>query len=389
MAIEIKVPNVGESITEVTVAEWLKQVGDSVAEDEPVVTLETDKANVDVPAPEAGRLTRILRDVNDTAQVGEALAVLEPLGAGAAPETAKAAPPPASPAPARATPPSPSVPPTQAAPPPTPPPTPPTPPPAATLPPVSKRPQAPRRPAPAPSPSAPGSRQERRVAMTPIRRRIAERLVQAQQNAAILTTFGEVDMSAVMTLRSEHREAFLSKHGIKLGFMSFFIKAAIAGLREVPEVNAEIRDRDIVYRDYYDICVAVDTGRGLMVPVIRDAEAMSFAEIERAIADFSTRAKENRLKPDELQGGTFTISNGGVFGSLLSTPILNPPQSGILGMHAIQRRGVDVGGKLELRPMMYLAMSYDHRIVDGRGAVTCLRRIKECIEEPARLALDV
>jgi 2-oxoglutarate dehydrogenase E2 component (dihydrolipoamide succinyltransferase) len=224
--------------------------------------------------------------------------------------------------------------------------------------------------------------------MTPIRRRIAERLVQAQQNAAMLTTFGEVDMSAVMALRSEHREAFLSKHGIKLGFMSFFIKAAIAGLREVPEVNAEIRDRDIVYR-YYDICVAVDTGRGLVVPVIRDAEAMSFAEIERAIADFSTRAKDNRLKPDELQGGTFTISNGGVYGSLLSTPILNPPQSGILGMHAIQRRGVDVGGELELRPMMYLAMSYDHRIVDGRGAVTCLRRIKECIEGPARLALDV
>ncbi len=377
MAIEIKVPNVGESITEVTIAEWLKKVGDTVAEDEPVVTLETDKANVDVPAPEAGRLVRLLKDVNDTAQVGEALAELEPLGAGVAPETA--APPPAAPAPPPAAPPSPSVP-VQAAPPPPPPP-------AATLPPVSKKPQAPLRPAPAPS--TPGSRQERRVAMTPIRRRIAERLVQAQQNAAILTTFGEVDMSAVMALRSEHKEAFVSKHGIKLGFMSFFIKAAIAGLREVPEVNAEIRDRDIVYRDYYDICVAVDTSRGLVVPVIRDAEAMSFAEIERAIADFSTRAKENRLKPDELQGGTFTISNGGVFGSLLSTPILNPPQSGILGMHAIQRRGVDVGGKLELRPMMYLAMSYDHRIVDGRGAVTCLRRIKECIAEPARLALDV
>ena len=225
--------------------------------------------------------------------------------------------------------------------------------------------------------------------MTPIRRRIAERLVQAQQNAAMLTTFNEIDMSAVMALRSEHKEAFVRKHGIKLGFMSFFIKAAIAGLRDVPEVNAEIRDRDIVYRDYYDVCVAVDTGRGLVVPVIRNAEAMSFAEIESAIVDFSTRARENRLKPDELQGGTFTISNGGVFGSLLSTPILNPPQSGILGMHAIQRRGVDVGGTLELRPMMYVAMSYDHRVVDGRGAITCLKRIKECIEEPARLALDV
>jgi len=227
------------------------------------------------------------------------------------------------------------------------------------------------------------------VAMTPIRRRIAERLVQAQQNAAMLTTFNEIDMSAVMALRTEHKETFLRRHGVKLGFMSFFIKAAIAGLREIPEVNAEIRDRDIVYRDYFDICVAVDTPRGLVVPVIRNAEAMSFAELEYAIADFSTRAKDNRLKPDELQGGTFTISNGGLFGSLFSTPILNPPQSGILGMHAIQRRGVEVGGQLVLRPMMYVAMSYDHRIVDGRGAVACLRRIKECVEEPARLLVEV
>ena len=384
MAIEIKVPNVGESITEVTVSEWLKSVGDSVTEDEPVVTLETDKANVDVPAPEAGRLTRILKDAGDTAQVGEALAELDPPSAEATPADQKAAPPPAAPPATPTAPATPPSPPVQAAPPPPPPPPPP---PAATLPPVSEKPSAPERPAPAPS--APGSRQERRVAMTPIRRRIAERLVQAQQNAAMLTTFNEIDMSAVMALRTEHREAFLRKHGIKLGYMSFFIKAAIAGLREIPEVNAEIRDRDMIYRDYYDICVAVDTGRGLVVPVIRNAEAMSFAEIEFAIADFSTRAKENRLKPDELQGGTFTITNGGVFGSLLSTPILNPPQSGILGMHAIQRRGVDVGGQLELRPMMYVAMSYDHRIVDGRGAVTCLRRIKECIEEPARLLVDV
>ncbi len=379
MAIGIKVPSVGESITEVTVAEWLKKVGDSVAEDEPVVTLETDKANVDVPAPAAGRLARILKDVNDTAQVGEALAELKPLGAGATPELPKTAPPPAAPASPTAVAPTPPPAPVQAAPPP--------PPPPATLPPVAQKPKQPARPTPAAP--APGSREVRRVAMTPIRRRIAERLVQAQQNAAMLTTFNEIDMSAVMALRREHKEGFLRKHGIKLGFMSFFIKAAIAGLREVPEVNAEIRDRDIVYRDYYDVCVAVDTGRGLVVPVIRNAETMSFAELEYSIVDFSTRAKENRLKPDELQGGTFTISNGGVFGSLLSTPILNPPQSGILGMHSIQSRGVDVAGQLELRPMMYVAMSYDHRVVDGRGAVTCLRRIKECIEEPARLLVDV
>lgn len=225
--------------------------------------------------------------------------------------------------------------------------------------------------------------------MTLLRRRIAERLVEAQQTAALLTTFNEADMSAVMQLRSEYRDVFEKRYGVRLGFMSFFVKAAIDALKMIPQLNAEIRGTDIVYKNYYDIGVAVSTQRGLVVPVLRDADRLSFAETEKAIADFGQRASNNRLKPDELQGGTFTISNGGVFGSLLSTPIVNPPQSGVLGMHSIQERPVAVNGEVVIRPMMYLAMTYDHRMVDGREAVTFLKRIKEAIENPTRMLLEV
>jgi len=225
--------------------------------------------------------------------------------------------------------------------------------------------------------------------MSPIRRRIAERLVEAQHEAALLTTFNEVDMSAVIALRSRFKDAFLKKHGVKLGFMSFFVKAAVEALREIPQVNAEFRDPHVVYRDYCDIGIAVGGGKGLVVPVLRNAELLPFSEIESRIADFAVRAGENRIKLEELQGGTFTISNGGVYGSLLSTPIINPPQSGILGLHAIQERPVAHEGQVVIRPMMYVALSYDHRLVDGREAVTFLRRIKETIEEPSRLMLEV
>lgn len=225
--------------------------------------------------------------------------------------------------------------------------------------------------------------------MSLLRRRIAERLVSAQQTAALLTTFNEVDMSAVMQLRSEYKDLFEKRYGVRLGFMSFFVKAAIDALKTVPQLNAEIRGTDVVYKNYYDIGVAVSTGRGLVVPVIRDAERLSFAEVEQAIADFGQRANANKLAPEELQGGTFTISNGGVFGSLLSTPIVNPPQSGVLGMHSIQERPVAVNGQVVIRPMMYLALTYDHRMVDGREAVTFLKRIKDAVEKPARMLLEV
>jgi 2-oxoglutarate dehydrogenase E2 component (dihydrolipoamide succinyltransferase) len=225
--------------------------------------------------------------------------------------------------------------------------------------------------------------------MSPLRRTIARRLVEAQQTAALLTTFNEVDMSEVMTLRSAYKDAFEKRYGIRLGFMSFFVKAAIDALKTIPQLNAEIRDDAIVYKDYYDIAVAVSTKKGLVTPVVRDAETMSFAEIEGAIADFGQRAQANKLTPDELQGGTFTISNGGVFGSLMSTPIVNPPQSGVLGMHTIQQRPVAIDGRVEIRPMMYLALTYDHRIVDGREAVTFLKRIKDAIEQPARMLIEV
>jgi len=242
------------------------------------------------------------------------------------------------------------------------------------------------------APEAPGSngfREEDVVAMTPMRRRIAERLVQAQSTAAMLTTFNECDMSAVMALRKEYQPAFQERYGIKLGFMSFFVKAAIDALKLVPAVNAEIRGTDIVYKNYYDVGVAVGGGKGLVVPIIKNAELLSFAEVEKKIADFGERAKKNTLKLEELTGGTFTISNGGIYGSMMSTPILNPPQSGILGLHAINERPVVQGGQIVARPMMYLALTYDHRVVDGREAVTFLKRIKEAIEAPARLLIEV
>jgi 2-oxoglutarate dehydrogenase E2 component (dihydrolipoamide succinyltransferase) len=241
----------------------------------------------------------------------------------------------------------------------------------------------------APPARAGGPREEEIVPMSPIRRRIAERLVEAQQTAALLTTFNEVDMSAVVALRREHQQLFQEKYGVKLGFMSFFVKASIEALKLIPQVNAEIRGSDIVYRNYYDIGIAVGGGKGLVVPVLRDADRMSFAEIERAIADLASRARANKLEPHELQGGTFTISNGGIYGSMLSTPIVNPPQSGILGLHAIQDRPVARSGQVVIRPMMYVALTYDHRIVDGEGAVTFLKRIKEVIEEPMRMLVEV
>jgi 2-oxoglutarate dehydrogenase E2 component (dihydrolipoamide succinyltransferase) len=242
----------------------------------------------------------------------------------------------------------------------------------------------------APAPAVPaGDREEEVVAMTPMRKRIAERLVESQQNAALLTTFNEIDMSAVIALRKEYQPKFQEKYGIKLGFMSFFVKAAIEALKLIPQVNAEVRGTDIVYKNYYDIGVAVGGGRGLVVPVIRNADRLSFAEVEQTIADFAVRARDNKLTLDELHGGTYTISNGGIYGSLLSTPIINPPQSGILGLHAIQDRAVVRDGQVVVRPMMYVAMTYDHRVIDGRESVTFLKRIKECVEEPNRILLEV
>jgi len=424
MAIELKVPEVGESITEVQIGPWKKQEGDSVAVDEAVVEIESDKATVELPAPAAGRITKILKPAGEQASVGEVIGLMEAVSAAAGGEAA-AEPPsqptvdvrrsetrtvigdvqaPAGPgAEARVMPaaarvlaesgqspagvagsgPGGRVTKADAV--------------AATSPapaPASVAPApAPAAPAPAPRTAAPpavgGLREERPVMMSPIRRRIAERLVEAQHEAALLTTFNEVDMSAVIALRSRFKDAFLKKHGVKLGFMSFFVKAAVEALREIPQVNAEFRDPHVVYRDYCDIGIAVGGGKGLVVPVLRNAELLPFCEIESRIADFAVRAGENRIKLEELQGGTFTISNGGVYGSLLSTPIINPPQSGILGLHAIQERPVAHEGQVVIRPMMYVALSYDHRLVDGREAVTFLRRIKETIEEPSRLMLEV
>jgi 2-oxoglutarate dehydrogenase E2 component (dihydrolipoamide succinyltransferase) len=253
-------------------------------------------------------------------------------------------------------------------------------------PPEASAPPAPSTVASEPAPS--GGRQEEVVAMSMIRRRIAERLVQAQSEAALLTTFNEIDMSAVMALRKKYRDPFEKKHGVRLGFMSFFVKAVIEGLKECPQLNAQIRDREIVYRNYFDIGVAIGGGKGLVVPMIRNAERMSFAEIEKQIGDFAARAKANKIRPDELEGGTFTITNGGIYGSMLSTPIVNPPQSGVLGMHAIQERPVAREGEVVIRPMMYVALTYDHRLVDGREAVTFLRRVKEILEDPSRMLLE-
>ncbi|MDA0837274.1 MAG: 2-oxoglutarate dehydrogenase complex dihydrolipoyllysine-residue succinyltransferase [Planctomycetota bacterium] len=451
MAVELRVPSAGESITEVQVEEWLKQEGDRIELDEPIVVLESDKAGMELPSPAAGTLKQILKQAGETVNVGEVLGILEEgvaelesskdqeriptemileatreddqtgisttklnaadieqqpesgpgnqaaLEAVTMPAASRAAaeegvnvsdiqgtgrggrvlkedvqrhkaggqPEPAPPQ-APATP--------QAGP-------------------VSPKPDP--KPAPEALPETQtgidpdAGRETEVVPMSRLRRTIANRLVEAQQTAALLTTFNEVNMSAVMSLRKEHQEAFVKKYGIKLGFMSFFVKAVVDGLKRLPAINAQIQGTDIVYHNYFDIGIAVGGGKGLVVPVIRNAERLSFAEIELTISEYATRARENRISVAELSGGTFTISNGGIYGSMLSTPIVNPPQSGILGMHAIQERPVAVDGEVVIRPMMYLALTYDHRIVDGQEAVTFLKRVKECIENPARMLIEV
>ena len=401
MAIEIQVPQLGESISEATVARWMKAPGDAVEADEPLVELETDKVTVEVPAPRSGVLEEILVGEGEEVEVG---AVLGRMAAGATPAKAAPAPRAGEPAPAAAD--APALSPAarklladnavapeavtgtgkdgritkgdvlahleSAA----------APPPAAAPAPAPDIPAAPR----APRPDHP---REERVRMSRLRRRIAERLKDAQNTAAMLTTFNEADMSGVVALRRRYREAFETRHGVRLGFMSFFVKACIGALKEIPAVNAEIDGDDVIYKNHYDIGVAVGTAQGLVVPVLKDADAMSFAEVERSIGDLGARARDGKLSMDDLTGGTFTISNGGVYGSLMSAPILNPPQSGILGMHKIEDRPVAVDGKVEIRPMMYLALSYDHRIIDGSESVTFLVRVKEAIENPERLLLDV
>jgi len=430
---EIRVPTLGESVTEATIGKWFKKAGDVVAVDEPVVELETDKVTIEVPSPAAGVLADVAVKEGDTVPVGALLGAIKE-GAGAVPagrpdqktERAKAVDagpeqpqlkedrPPAE-SPARAalpktvtakvagadTPLAPSV--RKLA--------------AETGMDVSTVPgtgkdgrvtkgdmlaaieRAAAQPTPvaqpaaaiqarAPSPPDDAAREER-VRMTRLRQTIARRLKDAQNTAAMLTTFNEVDMTEVMALRTRYRELFERKHGVKLGFMGFFVRACVQALKEIPAVNAEIDGTDIIYKNYYHIGIAVGTERGLIVPVVRDCDLKSLAEIEKTIADFGRRARDGTLKIEELQGGTFTITNGGIYGSLMSTPILNAPQSGILGMHKIQERPMVVAGKIEPRPMMYLALSYDHRLVDGREAVTFLVRVKECLEEPARLVLDL
>ena len=409
MPVELKVPAVGESITEVQIAKWLKQEGDHVEIDENICEIETDKATVELPAPASGVISKLLKAGGQNASVGEVIGYIEE---GAVAPASSSSPPPAAPAKSVATSTAPAkkssgadldaeaaaraqaqnvI--------------------RTSAPKVaSPRPAAPTEVAPTPAPAKAepkplvttkptvhvgalaarsGAREEEAVPMSPIRKRIAERLVQAQQTAALLTTFNEVDMSAVVELRKQHQPLFQEKYGVKLGFMSFFVKASIEALKLVPAVNAEIRGTDIVYHNYYDIGIAVGGGKGLVVPVLRDADRLSFAEIEMAISDLATRARENSLSLDELQGGTFTISNGGVYGSMLSTPIVNPPQSGILGLHSIQDRVVAREGQVVIRPMMYLALTYDHRIVDGQGAVTFLKRIKDVIEQPLRMLVEI
>jgi len=415
MAVEIKVPTLGESVTSATVARWMKHEGEAVAADEPIVELETDKVTVEVSAPSAGVLTSISAPEGSEVPVGALLGMVDADAKPTAVASKPAPRPAANPQPGVNPPPRtlgpvarPATPPSDVAA-------------HAPLPAAAKLIEEKRlspvdigagsgkdgritkgdvleflnRPAPAaPTPAARPARteepREERVRMTRLRRTIAARLKEAQNTAAMLTTFNEVDMSAVMALRNEYRDAFEKKHdGARLGFMSFFVKACVAALKEFPAVNAEIDGEDIVYKNFVHMGIAVGGSAGLVVPVIRDVDAMDFAEIERAIADFGRRARDGALKLDELTGGTFSITNGGVYGSLMSTPILNPPQSGILGMHKIQDRPMVVAGKIEVRPMMYLALSYDHRIVDGREAVSFLVRVKEGVEDPRRLLLGL
>jgi 2-oxoglutarate dehydrogenase E2 component (dihydrolipoamide succinyltransferase) len=410
MPIDLKVPAIGESVSEIYIGQWYKSEGDSIALDEGLVELESDKATLDVPAPTAGVLVKILKKTGDTAEVGEVIAQIEDAPAAPAAEAKTPAERPA-PTPAPTSKDERPVEPEAAAPKPAPRVEEKQPEPVKEKPAVTEsgpvvdrlaRPQVERYTPPetpnarhvaaAPAPTAnlvDSNRFEEAIPLSPVRRRIASRLLEAQHNAALLTTFNEIDMSAVKELRTELGEAFQKRHGTKLGFMSFFVKAAIEALRQCPEINAIIDGDQIIYRRYFDVGVAIGSDRGLVVPVLRNAEALSFAQIEVAIEDLAKRAQKGALKVDELQGGTFTITNGGVYGSLLSTPIVNPPQSGVLGMHSIQNRPVAVGDQIVIRPMMYVALTYDHRIVDGREAVTFLRRIKETIEAPARLLLEV
>jgi 2-oxoglutarate dehydrogenase E2 component (dihydrolipoamide succinyltransferase) len=416
---EIRVPTLGESVTEATIGRWFKKAGDAVAVDEPLVELETDKVTIEVPAPSAGTLGEIIAKDGETVAVGALLGEINEGAGGAAAKPAaapaKAAapaaappPPPAAAAPAAA----PKAPPADA--------------PlapsvrkisaesgidAATVPgsgkdgrvtkgdmlaAIEKAASAPtpvNQPAAsvqvrAPSPADDAAREER-VKMTRLRQTIARRLKDVQNTAAMLTTFNEVDMSHIMAMRAQYKDVFEKKHGAKLGFMGFFTKACVQALKDIPAANAEIDGTDLIYKNYYHIGVAVGTDKGLVVPVVRDSDRKSIAEIEKSIADFGRRARDGQLKIDEMQGGTFTITNGGIYGSLMSTPILNAPQSAILGMHKIQDRPVAIGGKVEIRPMMYLALSYDHRVIDGKEAVTFLVRIKESLEDPARLVLDL
>jgi len=425
MAVDLKVPEMGESVTEVYIGQWQKKEGDRVEQDDALVEIESEKATLDLRAPAAGVLTKILKKSGEAAEVGEVIGQIDEAAAEEqAPEKSESQPeeekkPDAETKPEKSDE-------------------------SAEVkkegkPPVEEKEskekekekqkepviEQPKKAEPAPKPqpaekaakttektpakssesttkAGEADRGEERVAMSPIRRRIATRLVEAQRNAALLTTFNEIDMSAVKQLRAQHGEAFERRHQVRLGFMPFFIKAAVEALRQCPELNAMIDGDDIVYRRYYDIGVAISSDKGLVVPVLRDAERMSFAQIEQSIEDLSKRARSGELKVDELQGGTFTITNGGVFGSLLSTPIVNPPQSGVLGMHAIQNRpialppprtgegtGEGLADQIVIRPMMYVALTYDHRLVDGKEAVTFLKRIKETIEEPARLLIEV
>ena len=436
MTIEIRVPELGESVTEATIGKWFKSPGETFARDEPLVELETDKVTIEVPAPVAGIIDEVLVGEGETVEVGALLGTISENDRGAArpedgrkaaeepePEKAKA---PAGKAAAPATMPlSPAVrklvaehdldpatitgtgkggrltkadvlaaiesrtaestaEETRTAGP-------------ASEPAPEARPASPASPmTPAPTPAAlrvapphEDEAREERVRMTRLRQTIARRLKDAQNTAAMLTTFNEADMTAVMATRKAYRDLFERKHGVRLGFMGFFVKACIQALKEIPAVNGEIDGEDLIYKNYYHIGVAVGTERGLVVPVLRDADRMSIADIETKIRDFGTRARDGRIAIDEMTGGTFTISNGGVYGSLMSTPILNAPQSGILGMHKIQQRPMVVDGEIRIRPMMYLALSYDHRIVDGREAVTFLVRVKECLEDPQRLVLDL
>ena len=413
---EIRVPTLGESVTEATIGKWFKKAGDSVAVDEPLVELETDKVTIEVPAPSAGILGEIIAKDGETVAVGALLGQITDGAAGAKPAAA---------APAKAAAPAPAAAPAAAAPAPSQK----SPPADAPLAPSVRKisaesgvdaagvagsgkdgrvtkgdmlaaiEKAASAPTPvsqsaaavqvrAPSPADDAAREER-VKMTRLRLTIARRLKEVQNTAAMLTTFNEVDMSHIMAMRSQYKDVFEKKHGTKLGFMGFFTKACVQALKDIPSVNAEIDGTDLIYKNYYHVGVAVGTDKGLVVPVVRDCDGKSISDIEKTIADFGRRARDGQLKIDEMQGGTFTITNGGIYGSLMSTPILNAPQSAILGMHKIQERPVVVAGKIEIRPMMYLALSYDHRVIDGKEAVTFLVRVKESLEDPARLVLDL